>query len=184
MDIDWPDEGKYLEMLAIATQCDVMELTDENRIYVKEGLKLLARTANLGLQALLEVNQLKGKPLYSYHLGFVIGPCINATGRLESAKRGLELLLCEDKEKAYELADELKQINITRKDMTNKGVDDAIALVNSNDEIDNVLVIYIPTLHESLAGIVAGRIRETFYRPVFVITDGEGDMVKGSVRSI
>lgn len=184
MDIDWPDEGKYLEMLAIATQCDVMELTDENRIYVKEGLKLLARTANLGLQALLEVNQLKGKPLYSYHLGFVIGPCINATGRLESAKRGLELLLCEDKEKAYELADELKQINITRKDMTNKGVDDAIALVNSNDEIDNVLVIYMPALHESLAGIVAGRIRETFYRPVFVITDGEGDMVKGSGRSI
>ncbi len=184
MGIGWEDEGKYLEMLAIATQCDVMELTDENRIYVREGLKLLSRTSNFGLQALLEVNQLKGKPLYSYHLGFVIGPCINATGRLESAKKGLELLLCDNEEAALVLAEELKQLNITRKDMTNQGVEEAIMMVDSGDKIDNVLVIYMPGLHESLAGIVAGRIRENFYRPVFVITDGEGDMVKGSGRSI
>lgn len=184
MGLAWDDDSKYLEILAIATQCDVMELTDENRIYVREGLKLLPNTANFGLQALLEVNQLKGKPLYSYHLGFVIGPCINATGRLESAKRGLELLLCDNKEEALALAEELKELNITRKEMTNKGVEEAIAIVNLSERVDNVLVIYMPGLHESLAGIVAGRIRENFYRPVFVITDGEGDMVKGSGRSI
>lgn len=184
MNIPWKDENKYLEMVAIATQCDVMDLIDENRIYVKQGLKLLANTNNLGLNALLEVNQLKGKVLSSYHLGFVIGPCINATGRLESAKRGLELLLCADYDEALDMAEELKQLNATRKDMTNKGVEEAIATVNSVGEVDDVLVVYMPNLHESLAGIVAGRIRENFYRPVFVITDSEGDIIKGSGRSI
>ncbi len=184
MGIDWVDEGKYLDMLAIATLCDVMELVDENRIYVKEGLKLIKNTSNIGLGSLLEVNQLKGKSIFSYHLGFVIGPCINATGRLESAKKGMELLMCQDEEKAMALAEELKQLNITRKEMTNKGVEAAIEMVNARDKIENVLVVYMPGLHESLAGIVAGRIRENFYRPVFVITDGEGDMVKGSGRSI
>lgn len=184
MDIAWEDETRYLEMLAIATQCDVMDLIDENRIYVKEGLKILEQTDNLGLKALLEVNQLKGKKLSSYHLGFVIGPCINATGRLESAKRGLELLLSEDMSEALKMAEELQELNTIRKDMTNKGVEDAIAMVNSSDKVDDVLVIYMPRLHESLAGIVAGRIRENFYRPVFVITHGEGDIIKGSGRSI
>lgn len=184
MNIPWIDENKYLEMVAIATQCDVMDLIDENRIYVKQGLKLLANTNNLGLKALLEVNQLKGKVLSSYHLGFVIGPCINATGRLESAKRGLELLLCGDYDDALDMAEELKQLNVTRKDMTNKGVEEAISTVNSVGEVDDVLVVYMPNLHESLAGIVAGRIRENFYRPVFVITDSEGDIIKGSGRSI
>ncbi len=184
MDIPWENEDKYIEMLAIATVCDVMDLKDENRIYVKRGLKLLEKTTNIGLDALLSVNDLKGKKISSYHIGFVIGPCINATGRLESAKRGLELLLSTDKNEAIKLAEELKSLNITRKDMTNKGVIEALELVERNYINDTVLVIYMPELHESLAGIVAGKVKENYYRPTFVITKGENEMLKGSGRSI
>lgn len=184
MHIPWDDPERYIEMVAIATQCDVMELTDENRIYVREGLKILERTDNIGLSSLLSANGLAGKHLSSYHLGFVIGPCINATGRLESAKEGLKLLMCEDKEEADRLADYLKELNISRKNMTEDGVKDAVRQVEEKLKSDVVLVIYLDKLHESLAGIVAGRIREKYYKPVFVVTDAEGEMLKGSGRSI
>lgn len=175
---------KYIEMVAIATQCDVMELVNENRIYVKLGLLLLANTDNYGLRALLEVNALKGKAIRSYHLGFVIGPCINATGRLESAKRGLNLLLCKNEAEALKMATELKEINNTRKEMTRLGVNEAVDKVATEYREDTVLVIYMPNLHESLAGIVAGKVRETYYKPVFVITKSETGILKGSGRSI
>ncbi|MCM1171958.1 MAG: single-stranded-DNA-specific exonuclease RecJ [Clostridium sp.] len=184
MDIQWDNPEKYIEMVAIATQCDVMELTDENRIFVREGLKILPRTDNIGLSSLLSANGLEGKPIYSYHLGFVIGPCINATGRLESAKEGLALLMCEDKEEARRLAEHLKELNISRKNMTEDGVKDAVVQVEQKLKNDVVLVIYLDKLHESLAGIVAGRIREKYYKPVFVVTDAEGGLLKGSGRSI
>ena len=182
--LDWEDEDRYLDMLAIATVCDVMELTDENRIYVKYGMKVLERTKNIGLKSLLLVNNLYGREIKAYHLGFVIGPCINATGRLESAKQGLELLLEEDEQKALARAQELLTINCTRKDMTNRGVDEAVALVKEHYMKDNVLVLYMPKLHESLAGIVAGRVRELFYKPVLIVTDAGENMLKGSGRSI
>lgn len=184
MGIAWDNPEKYIEFVAIATQCDVMELTDENRIYVRKGLELLQRTENYGLKALLEVNHLGGKKLSSYHLGFVLGPCLNATGRLDSAKRGLELLLCQDLQSAMRLAQELKALNDIRKDMTNGAVQEAICQVEREYAGDKVLVIYMPDLHESLAGIVAGRVREHFYRPVFVITDTEEGILKGSGRSV
>ena len=184
LNIEWNNLERYIEMVAIATQCDVMELIDENRIYVKNGLRLIGNTDNIGLRALLMVNDLIGKKIYSYHLGFVIGPCINATGRLESAKRGLELLLCENEADAMRLAEELKELNQTRKQMTNTGVETAIQLVRDEYADDKVLVIFMPELHESIAGIVAGRVREEFYRPVFVITKSETGILKGSGRSI
>lgn len=182
--IAWDDEDRYLDMLAIATVCDVMELIDENRIYVKYGMKVIERTKNVGLKALLVVNNLYGKTIKGYHLGFVIGPCINATGRLESAKQGLDLLLEKDADAASKKASELLALNQTRKDMTNKGVDEAIALVAERYMDDKVLVVYMPTLHESLAGIVAGKVREAYYKPVLVVTDAENNMLKGSARSI
>ncbi|MGN0435230.1 MAG: single-stranded-DNA-specific exonuclease RecJ [Wujia sp.] len=180
----WEDEYRYIEMLAIATVCDVMELVDENRIYVKQGLRVLERTGNIGLRALLERNGLWGKKLQAFHLGFIIGPCINATGRLESAKRGLELLLETDKAKAEKIAEELYELNCTRKDMTNRGVEKALAMAEADYKEDEVLVLYMPELHESLAGIVAGRVREAYYRPVLIVTDSTDDVVKGSGRSI
>lgn len=184
MGILWDNPERYMEMLAIATQCDVMELVDENRIFVKTGLRILKNTDNAGLRALIRVNNLYGRRLYSYHLGFVIGPCINATGRLESAKRGLELLLCGGDEEAIKIAEELKELNQTRKQMTNEGAEAAIELVRQLYADDRVLVVFMPDLHESLAGIVAGRVREKFYRPVFVITRSETGILKGSGRSI
>ncbi len=184
MDLIWDNPDRYVEMVAIATVCDVMELTRENRIFVKKGLKLLKNPENIGLKSLLIVNEIYGRDIYSYHLGFVIGPCINATGRLESAKKGLELLLCNDADKAMILAQELLELNSARKDMTNRGVDEALKLVEEKLQDDKVLVVYMPKLHESLAGIVAGRIREIYYKPVFVVTNGEGGILKGSGRSI
>ncbi len=184
MELPWEDEDRYIEMLAIATVCDVMDLKDENRIYVKHGLKLLENTKNIGLDALLYVNDLKGKKLSTYNIGFVIGPCINATGRLESAKRGLELLLSTDREEAREIAQEMKSLNTTRKDMTNKGVLEAITLVENKYINDTVIVILMPELHESLAGIVAGKVKEHYYKPTIVLTKGEDGILKGSGRSI
>lgn len=174
---------ELLEIAAIATVGDVMELLDENRIIVKEGLKRLEKTKNAGLKALLQVNGLWGKKVTAYHVGFVIGPCINATGRLDAADHALELLLCEEEAAAVSLANYLKDLNDSRKSMTEKYVKEAIETVDSNQNTDDVLVVYLPECHESLAGIIAGRIREKYYRPTFVLTKAE-DGLKGSGRSI
>lgn len=184
MGVSWEDEERYIDILAIATMCDVMELVDENRVYVKKGLEIIPRSKNKGIRALIDANELTGKKLSSYHLGFIIGPCINATGRLETAKRGLMLLASEDEEECSRIAQEMVSINIERKNMTNKGVDEGIMLVSESYMQDNVLVVTMPKLHESLAGLVAGRIREQYYKPTIVLTKTEGGMWKGSGRSI
>ena len=175
---------KYLQFASIATVCDVMELKGENRATVYHGLKAIENTDNVGLNALLARNELKGKPLSCYHLGFIIGPCLNASGRLDTASKAIELLFEEDSAKALASANELVELNSQRKNMTQIGIDKARDIIENSD-INNqkVLVVYIPELHESLAGIVAGRIRETYNKPVLVITDAE-DGAKGSGRSI
>ena len=161
-----------------------MKLTGENRIIVKEGLKRLNLTQNIGLKALIRANGLEGREINSYHIGFVIGPCINASGRLTTAKKALELLLCKDSQKADVLAEELLNLNAERKDMTQKGYEEAVQQIESTSlKDDKILIVYLPECHESIAGIIAGRIRERYYRPVFVLTDGEKS-VKGSGRSI
>ena len=192
MGIELPGR-KYLEMLALATVCDVMPLLDENRIYVREGLRELEKTENTGLQALLKVTEMKGKNLGSYSLGFVIGPCINAAGRLEDAKLALELLLETDEAEAEKKAEYLKKLNDSRKSMTEEGEKKAMqVLAPRMTEIDgemiptdSILVLYIEGLHESLAGIVAGRIKERYYRPTIIFTDSDkdGSIIKGSGRS-
>jgi len=175
---------EFLEFAAFATVCDVMELKDENRILVKEGLKRLKKTKNQGLRALMEVNALEPHKLSGYHLGFVLGPCVNATGRLDTAKRALELLQSQTKVEAYEAAKELKELNDSRKNLTLKGVEAAERyIVERAMTADKVMVIYLPEVHESLAGIIAGRIREKYNHPTFVLTKGE-EGVKGSGRSI
>ena len=169
---------------AIATVGDVMELQDENRIMVREGLLRLQNPENKGLKALIHVNNLEEKTITAYHIGFILGPCMNASGRLSTAKRALDLLLTEDEKEASILAQDLKALNDSRKDMTAKGVEQAIEMVENTELIkDRVLVIYLPDCHESLAGIIAGRIRERYTKPVFVLTKGE-EGVKGSGRSI
>ncbi len=180
---DWQEDW-LIEMLGIATVCDVMPLRDENRAFVKRALELVAKTENKGLKALLQVHDLTGKRITSTTFGFVIGPCINASGRLDSAKRGLELLLAEDYNQALIWAQELKEINITRKDMTEKGKKEAIEMVEAQYMEDTVLVVFLPELHESLAGIVAGRLKEKFNKPTLVFTTAEGGLLKGSGRSI
>lgn len=172
-----------LPLAAMATVCDVMELRDENRILVREGLKRFATCENPGLQALMEVNGLEPSAVSAYHMGFVLGPCLNATGRLDTAKRALELLESRDKVQAMNVARELKELNDSRKNMTLKGVEEAVRLIEEGGEPDPVMVVYLPQVHESLAGIIAGRIKEKYHRPVFVLTRGE-EGVKGSGRSI
>lgn len=174
----------FIENAAIATIGDVMDLTGENRILVKEGLRMLNETKNPGLKALIKVNELSDKQISSYHIGFIIGPCINASGRLDTAKRALSLFLEEEEEEAMTLARELKALNDERKEMTKEGLEEAISAIEGSDLInDQVLVVYLPKCHESLAGIIAGRLRERYHKPSFVLTDGEVD-VKGSGRSI
>lgn len=174
---------EMLEFAAIATVGDVMKLQDENRIVVKEGLKRIGQTRNLGLLSLIEKNNLNPETLTAYHIGFVIGPCLNAGGRLQTAKTALKLLMAEDPVTADHLAGELKDLNEQRKDMTLKGTEEAIAQVEECFQDDRVLVVFLPDCHESLAGIVAGRLREKFQKPSFVLTRSvEG--VKGSGRSI
>lgn len=180
--------GELLEALlpfaAMATVCDVMELRDENRILVREGLKRFATCGNPGLQALLEVNGLDPAAVSAYHLGFVLGPCLNATGRLDTAKRALQLLESCSKVEAMNAARELKELNDSRKNMTLRGVEEAVELIETaGGEPDPVMVVYLPQVHESLAGIIAGRLRERYHHPVFVLTDGD-EGVKGSGRSI
>lgn len=175
---------ELLEFAAFATVCDVMELKDENRILVREGLKRLRKTRNQGLRALMEVNELQPERLSAYHLGFVLGPCLNATGRLDTAKRALELLQSTSKVDAMSAAGELKNLNESRKNLTLEGVKEAERYLKEHHmEQDAVMVIYLPDVHESLAGIIAGRIREKYNHPVFVLTRGE-EGVKGSGRSI
>lgn len=175
---------KYLQFASIATVCDVMELKGENRATIYHGLKAIENTDNVGLNALLARNELKGKPLSCYHLGFIIGPCLNASGRLDTASKAIELLFEEDSAKALASANELVELNSQRKNMTQIGIDKARDIIENSDiKNQKVLVVYIPELHESLAGIVAGRIRETYNKPVLVITDAE-DGAKGSGRSI
>ena len=173
-----------LEEVAIATVGDVMDLVDENRIFVKQGLEMLERTSNPGLRALINATGLSGQTITAYHVGFVLGPCLNASGRLDTAKRALSLLRAQNMREADILAGDLKALNDSRKEMTEKAVMKAVDMVE-NTEVgkDKVLVIYLPDCHESLAGIVAGRIRERFYKPTYVLTDSE-DGAKGSGRSI
>lgn len=176
--------AELLEFAAFATVGDVMELRDENRILVKYGLQQIAHTKNLGLKALLEVNGLQDKPLSAYHIGFVLGPCLNATGRLDTAKKALQMFESGHFAQAVTIAAELKELNDSRKEMTLQGAEQAAAMIESGPlKNDRVLVIYLPDCHESLAGIIAGRIKEKYHKPVFVLTKGE-EGVKGSGRSI
>ncbi len=184
LDVVWEDEDRYMDILAIATVCDVMNLDGENRIFVKRGMKVIANTKIPGLKALLHENNLIGKQISAYILGFVIGPCLNAPGRLDDARESLLLLLEKDYDIALERAKKLIEYNNLRKEMTEEGVKEAFDIVEKTYRQDTVLVVYLPKLHESLAGIVAGKIKEKYYRPTFVITDSEGDVVKGSCRSI
>lgn len=177
---EWMD---LLEFAAIATVGDVMKLQDENRLIVKYGLKKIGSTKNTGLRKLIEKNNLDIENLSAYHIGFVIGPCLNAGGRLKSAKVALRMLLAEDPERAGEMADELKELNDMRKDMTAKGEAEAIEQVEKKYMDDKVLVVFLTECHESLAGIIAGRLREHFHKPSFVLTRGE-TTAKGSGRSI
>ena len=181
---DSADLDDLIENVAIATIGDVMDLEDENRIFVKEGLQMLRRTKNPGLKALIECTGIDKNSLNSYHIGFVLGPCINASGRLDTAKRALELLRAGTQKEADILAGDLKALHDSRKDMTEEAVKQAEEQVETTTiSKDKVLVVYLPDCHESLAGIVAGRIRENYYKPVFVLTDAE-EGVKGSGRSI
>ena len=180
-----PEDVDYLmENVAIATVGDVMDLTGENRIFVKQGLEMLKRTKNQGLKALIECTGIDVERLSAYHIGFVLGPCINASGRLDTAKRALELLNAKTRREAVMLAEDLKALNDSRKEMTEKGVEEAVQMIESTSlKDDKVLVVYLPDCHESIAGIIAGRIKERYYRPTFVLTKAE-EGVKGSGRSI
>ncbi len=175
---------KMLPFAGIATIGDVMDLQDENRILVKEGLQRLHHTTNLGLQELIRVNNLEPENISPYHIGFILGPCLNASGRLDTAKRALQLLLADSREEAAVLAGDLKNLNESRKEMTAQGLEKAIEQVESTSMMeDTVLVVFLPKCHESLAGIIAGRLRERYHKPSFVLTRGE-EGVKGSGRSI
>lgn len=174
---------KLLEFVAMATVCDVMPLTYVNRILVKEGLKRIHHTKNTGMRALIQAAGLEPKDIEAWHFGFVLGPCINATGRLETAKQALALFAEKEEKSAGEIAADLIALNNERKDMTKQGVEEGKRLVESGGYNDDpVLVLYLPDVHESIAGLIAGRIREQYARPVFVLTKGEG-CVKGSGRS-
>ena len=186
------DPRAYLEIVALATNCDVMPLVDENRIYVKEGLKELECTSNIGLRALINASELADKKLSTYHLGFVLGPCLNAAGKLEDAKEALELLLTEDPAFAEKRAMELKILNDERKNETEQGTNSAASSVKLEEiegelqPVDKVIVEYLPGIHEGVAGVIAGRVRERYGRPtiIFTDTDGDPDILKGSGRSV
>lgn len=177
-------QESLMENVAIATIGDVMDLVGENRVFVKKGLELLKTTKNEGLHALMQCTGVDTANLNTYHIGFVIGPCINAGGRLDTAKRALELLNASNRREAVTLAADLKELNDSRKEMTEAGVEEAVRQIESSSwKDDQVLVVYLPKCHESIAGIIAGRIKERYYRPTFVLTRGETG-VKGSGRSI
>ncbi len=183
-DIQKKELEDYYELVAIATVGDVMDLQGENRILVKEGLRRLPNTKNKGLQELIRANNLEDSKITAYHIGFVLGPCINASGRLDTAARSLALLNAPTKEEAAKLAGDLTALNQSRKALTEKGKEEAIQLIETTElKNDRVLVVYLPECHESLAGIIAGRLREKYHKPAFVLTRGE-KCAKGSGRSI
>ena len=183
-DIQKKELEDYYELVAIATVGDVMDLQGENRILVKEGLRRLPNTKNKGLQELIRANNLEDSKITAYHIGFVLGPCINASGRLDTAARSLALLNVPTKEEAAKLAGDLTALNQSRKALTEKGKEEAIQLIETTElKNDRVLVVYLPECHESLAGIIAGRLREKYHKPAFVLTRGE-KCAKGSGRSI
>lgn len=181
--VDFCQVMSFLENVAFATIGDVMELVDENRIIVKYGLKAMEKTENKGLKSLINNRLGEGATILPYHIGFVLGPCINASGRLDTAAKSLELLLTEDDNKASQLSSELINLNDDRKNKTNEGVDKAFAIIEQEYKDDKVLVVFIPDIHESIAGIVAGRVREKYSKPAIILCQGE-DCVKGSGRSI
>lgn len=184
MNIPKEEAYKFMEYAAIGTICDVVDLIGENRVIAKTGLKMLNSTTNIGIKALIKETSLEGKKINSYHIGFVIGPCINATGRLESAILALKLLLCKDEKEAQELAKKLHNLNSERQDMTVESVNKIIEMIDYSEmKKDKVLVVYRPDVHESIAGIVAGRLKERYNVPAIVLTRGE-KMPKGSGRSI
>lgn len=174
----------FLEMASLGTVCDVMDLQKDNRAIVKAGMKKMQITNNVGMQALMEVLGLKDKILKSYDYGFKIGPCINAEGRLDTANEAFNLLMETDHKKALDKAEEMRKLNVERQDLTKSGMEDAFRIVDTEMKNDKVLVVYIPGIHESIAGIIAGKIRERYNKPAIVLTNGDGDFLKGSGRSI
>ena len=178
------NNSDFLEVASLGTVCDVMELQHDNRAIVKEGLKKMQNTSNIGLQALLEVLGLKDKPLSSYDYGFKIGPCINAEGRLDTANEAFDLLVETDYQKALEKAEQMRDLNVERQNLTKEGMEAAFKIIDAEMQDDKVLVVYLPEVHESIAGIIAGKVREKYCKPAFVLTKGDGDFLKGSGRSI
>lgn len=174
----------FLEMSSLGTVCDVMDLQKDNRAIVKAGMKKMQITNNVGMQALMEVLGLKDKILKSYDYGFKIGPCINAEGRLDTANEAFNLLMETDHKKALDKAEEMRKLNVERQDLTKSGMEDAFRIVDTEMKNDKVLVVYIPGIHESIAGIIAGKVRERYNKPAIVLTNGDGDFLKGSGRSI
>ena len=174
----------FLEIASLGTVCDVMELQHDNRAIVKEGLKKMQNTSNIGLQALLEVLGLRDKTLTSYDYGFKIGPCINAEGRLDTANEAFDLLVETDYQKALEKAAQMRDLNVERQELTKQGMEEAFKIIDAEMQDDKVLVVYLPEVHESIAGIIAGKVRERYCKPAFVLTKGDGDFLKGSGRSI
>lgn len=182
--IDEFNNSDFLEIASLGTVCDVMELQHDNRAIVKEGLKKMQNTSNIGLQALLEVLGLRDKALTSYDYGFKIGPCINAEGRLDTANEAFDLLVETDYQKALEKAAQMRDLNVERQELTKQGMEEAFKIIDAEMQNDKVLVVYLPEVHESIAGIIAGKVRERYCKPAFVLTKGDGDFLKGSGRSI
>lgn len=178
------NNSDFLEIASLGTVCDVMELQHDNRAIVKEGLKKMQNTSNIGLQALLEVLGLRDKALTSYDYGFKIGPCINAEGRLDTANEAFDLLVETDYQKALEKAAQMRDLNVERQELTKQGMEEAFKIIDAEMQNDKVLVVYLPEVHESIAGIIAGKVRERYCKPAFVLTKGDGDFLKGSGRSI
>lgn len=178
------NNSDFLEVASLGTVCDVMELQHDNRAIVKEGLKKMQNTSNIGLQALLEVLGLRDKTLTSYDYGFKIGPCINAEGRLDTANEAFDLLVETDYQKALEKAAQMRDLNVERQELTKQGMEEAFKIIDAEMQNDKVLVVYLPDVHESIAGIIAGKVREKYCKPAFVLTKGDGDFLKGSGRSI
>ena len=177
-------DSDFLEIASLGTVCDVMELQHDNRAIVKEGLKKMQNTSNIGLQALLEVLGLRDKALTSYDYGFKIGPCINAEGRLDTANEAFDLLVETDYDTAIKRAEQMRDLNVERQNLTKEGMEEAFKIIDAEMQDDKVLVVYLPEAHESIAGIIAGKIRERYCKPAFVLTKGDGDFLKGSGRSI
>ena len=178
------NNSDFLEVASLGTVCDVLELQHDNRAIVKEVLKKMQNTSNIGLQALLEVLGLRDKALTSYDYGFKIGPCINAEGRLDTANEAFDMLVETDYDTAIKRAEQMRDLNVERQNLTKEGMEEAFKIIDAEMQDDKVLAVYLPEAHESIAGIIAGKIRERYCKPAFVLTKGDGDFLKGSGRSI